>query len=140
MDYGAWEGLTYDAIEARDAAYRRRWEDDPAELACPAGESGADVARRARSFLAEALGRVDGPSDRVELAVAHSTLNRILLCVALAVPIRDYRRRFTQGQVNVTVLRYPSGSRPEGARLLVLNDLGHIARPGIAPWEPSPGA
>jgi probable phosphoglycerate mutase len=140
MDYGTWEGMTYEAIEARDPAYRRRWEADPASLPCPSGESGDDVAARARAFLATEVAAAHASSDRVVLAVAHSTLNRVLLCVAMAVPIREYRRRFTQAQVNLTVLRYVPGAEPDMARLLVLNDVGHVATPGVAPWELRPGA
>ena len=74
------------------------------------------------------------------LAVAHSTLNRVLLCVAVGVPVREYRRRFTQSQANLTVLRWPTGAPPEQARILTVNDASHAAPPGQAPWEPSPGA
>jgi len=142
MDYGAWEGLTYEAIDVHHAAYRARWIADPEALACPGGESGADVAVRARAFLADLLswaGGRDG-ADRVVLAVAHSTLNRVLLCVAVGIPVREYRRRFTQSQANLTVLRWPSGSSPEQARILAVNDTSHVAPPGQAPWEPAPGA
>jgi probable phosphoglycerate mutase len=140
MDYGGWEGLTYAGIDERDAAYRRRWEADPATLPCPDGESGDDVAARSRAFLVDELAAASGHEGWVTLAIAHSTLNRVLLCVALAVPIREFRRRFTQAQVNLTVLRWPEGGRPDDARLLVLNDLGHVSDPGQAPWELRPGA
>ncbi len=141
MDYGRWEGLTYAEIEAADADYRRRWEADPASLPCPAGESGDDVARRARGFLGDLLGWAAGEAgERVVLAVAHSTFNRILLCVAMEVPVREYRRRFTQAQVNISALRYAEGSVAGQARLIVLNDLGHIHAPDQAPWELRPGA
>jgi broad specificity phosphatase PhoE len=143
MDYGAWEGLTYEETEAYDPAFRRRWLADPATVACPGGESGDDVAVRARAFLVDLLGWAAADADGTELvvlAVAHSTLNRILLCVALDVPVRDYRRRLTQGQANVTVLRYGDGAAPHEARALVLNDTAHLAAAGQAPWEPSPGA
>jgi probable phosphoglycerate mutase len=142
MDYGAWEGLTYAGIDARDAAERARWVADPATNACPSGESGADVAARARSFLADlvAWGAGRGADDPVVLAVAHSTLNRVLLCVAVGIPVAEYRRRFTQSQANLTVLRWPSGATPEQARILAVNDTSHVAAPGQAPWEPSPGA
>lgn len=142
MDYGAWEGLTYDDIDARDAALRARWVADPETLACPGGESGADVAARARSFLTDLLAwAADRASeDPVVLAVAHSTLNRVLLCVAVGIPVREYRRRFTQSQANLTVLRWPTGAPPEQARILAVNDTSHVAAPGQAPWEPSPGA
>jgi len=142
MHYGAWEGLTYDEIDARYAALRARWVADPETLACPGGESGADVAARARSFLADLQAwSADRPGeDPVVLAVAHSTLNRVLLCVAVGVPVREYRRRFTQSQANLTVLRWPTGAPPEQARILTVNDVSHVAAPGQAPWEPAPGA
>ncbi len=140
MDYGSWEGLTYGEIEALDGAFRKRWEDDPGSLSCPEGESGDAVAARALDFLGDELAASPGPTQRVVLAVAHSTLNRVLLCVALGVPVREFRRRFTQAQVNLTVLRYDDGAAPDAARLIVLNDLGHVSDPGMAPWELRPGA
>ena len=131
MDYGEWEGLTYEEIYARDLELRRRWEDDPAGTPCPGGESGDDVAARARSFLADAIAR--GPHDGRILIVAHATLNRILLCVALGVPVRDYRRRFRQDPTNLTVLRF-AGHIEDGALLLVANDTWHLGA-AAAPWQ-----
>ena len=155
MDYGRWEGRTYAEIDATDAAARRRWEDDPAALPCPDGESGEQVAQRVRALLDDLLAWAaatdpvcrpeeagDGPRppaaraatsgewpglavERRVLAVAHSTTNRILLAVALGVPIRDYRRRFVQAPANLTVLRF-RGALDDGARLLVGNDVSHI--------------
>ncbi|MGZ6329257.1 MAG: histidine phosphatase family protein [Candidatus Limnocylindrales bacterium] len=139
MDYGAWEGLTYEQISVRDGPARRLWEADPASLACPGGESGNDVAARVRSFLeaaidgaeADALAAPAGaaaPSDAADhriLVVGHSTTDRILLCVALGVPVRDFRRRFLQDPANLTVIRF-AGSRGSGAQALVLNDVGHL--------------
>lgn len=133
MDYGAWEGLTYDQIDAADAATRRLWEEDPDRLACPNGESGNDVAARAGRFLADLLATPNG--DAQVLAVAHSTLNRILVCVALGIPVRDFRRRIVQSQVNLTVLRWTSGARPSEAEVLLLNDVAHVRRPPATPWE-----
>jgi hypothetical protein len=64
----------------------------------------------------------------------------VLLCVAVGIPVREYRRRFTQGQGNLTVLRWPTGAPADQARILAVNDTSHVAPPGQAPWEPSPGA
>jgi broad specificity phosphatase PhoE len=140
MDYGAWEGLTYDEIDAHDAGLRRAWEGDPAGLRCPGGESGEDVAARARDFLAALLAEdlpdePGAPRERPILAVAHSTLNRVLLCVALRIPIRDYRRRVVQSQVNLTALQWRQGGAPEDATLLLLNDVAHVRQPPKMPWE-----
>ena len=144
MDYGEWEGRTYDQIDGTDARRRRAWEHDPAVLRCPGGESGNDVAARAASFLADLLdahvarhgaGHEPGAEETRVLAVAHSSLNRILMCVALGLPIREFRQRFTQGQVNITVLRFEHGEGPSDARLLLLNDLEHVRPVGTPPWE-----
>ena len=153
MDYGAWEGLTYDDLTERDGAYRREWELAPDRLACPAGESGNDVADRVRAFLVDLLEEhkswyarasfraatsPDGPGTAVTprqvLAVAHSSTNRILLCVALGTAVRDYRKRFVQSQANLTVLRWELDDGPEDAKLLVANDLGHLRSSSELPW------
>ena len=154
MDYGAWEGLTYQQIEETDREARREWELAPDRLACPGGESGNDVADRVRSFLddlidehgawhakasfraATARGGPEGaPIDRPILVVGHSSTNRVLLCVALGTDVRDYRKRFVQGQGNLTVLRWVEGDGPADAKLIVGNDLGHLRGPDALPWE-----
>jgi broad specificity phosphatase PhoE len=154
MDYGAWEGLTYTELEEREAATRREWELAPDRLSCPGGESGNDVAERVRSFLADVIdehrswharasfraatapgGPATAPRERPILAVAHSSTNRILLCVAMGTDVRDYRKRFVQGQANLTVLRWEDADGPEDAKLIVGNDLGHLRGPNTLPWE-----
>jgi probable phosphoglycerate mutase len=141
MDYGHWEGLTYPQIDARDLAERKAWEADPATIACPGGESGNDVAARVRSFLADLLRAhdeaplADPATERPVLAVAHSSLNRILVCVALGIEVREFRLRLQQSQANLTALRFEHGSGPSDARLILLNDLAHLRRPPKTPWE-----
>lgn len=128
MDYGEWEGLTYPQIEEHWGEERRRWEADPASGQCPGGESGLDVATRASGFLEDAV-----TTGGQVLVVAHSTLNRVLLCVAMGVEVRDYRRRFRQEPANLTVLRFP-GSAAEGAQLLLCNDVAHLRGTSGVTW------
>lgn len=156
MDYGRWEGLTYAQVEALDPELRGRWELDPATLACPGGESGTDVAARVRDFLrdlgvaeraarrsaARAMGAAGvtdapiapSPGDRTVLVVAHSSLNRILLCLVTGIPIREYRWRFRQDQANLTVLRLDEGADVGAARIVVVNDTAHLRKPSDQPW------
>jgi broad specificity phosphatase PhoE len=160
LDYGRWESLTYAEIDERDPEWRARWENDPATTHSPGGESGDEVAARAHAFLRDLLA-AEMPSGAVArrrspdpggsrgsvpesqaaaegqkrvLVVAHGTFNRILLCVALGIPVRDYRRRFIQDQTSLTVLRYELDDGPDGAQLVLLNDVGHLRGPGVAPW------
>ncbi len=141
MDYGRWEGLTDDQIQTQDGGRRSRWERNPAELSCPDGVSGNDVAARARSFLADLLeraaaGRADDVKPaQVVLVVGHSTFNRVLIAVALDIPIADYRERIVQSQVNLTALRWADQSLPHRATLLLMNDVAHARRQSEEPWS-----
>jgi broad specificity phosphatase PhoE len=164
LDYGRWEGLTYDEIDARDPALRARWDHDPGSTHSPGGESGEDVAARGLSFLVELLeaelataaahaaatgrhspdpggsrrpvteSQAEAEGERRVLVVAHGTFNRILLCVALGLPVAEYRRRFLQDRANLTVLRYEHDDTPDGAQLILGNDVGHLRAEGEAPW------
>ena len=134
MDYGAWEGLTYEEIEATDGPRRRAWEADPAGLACPGGESGNDVAARVSGLLSDVLEAARASAGPV-LLVGHSTVNRVLACLVLGVPVGQYRRRFVQGQVNLTAFEWrPDDLALDAASALLLNDLGHVRRPPELPW------
>ena len=153
MDYGAWEGRTYEAIMATDGALRLEWEAAPDTTRCPGGERGEDVAVRVQAFLADLLadqrtwharasfravtsgGAMVAAPERRVLVVGHATTNRILLSVALGTDLRGYRRRFAQGQANLTVLRWESSGTPEDASLVLLNDLAHLRGPRDTPWE-----
>ena len=152
MDYGAWEGRTLDVIEATDRALRREWELAPDTTRCPGGESGEDVAVRVRGFLTDLLeeqrrwhakasfraatsgGAEEAAPERRVLVVGHATTNRILVSVALGTDLRGYRRRFEQGQANLTVLRWESSGAPDEATLVLINDLAHLRGPRDTPW------
>jgi broad specificity phosphatase PhoE len=134
-DYGDWEGLPARAVAARWPELRSAWQEDPARIRPPQGENGLLLARRARSFLRELtaveLARAERDGERRILVVGHSTINRVLLAVALGVPVRDYRRRFQQDWLNLTVLRPEASGH---ALLVVANDTAHLREPGAIPW------
>lgn len=153
MDYGAWEGRTYDQIAEADGAFRGEWERAPDVLACPGGECGNDVAERVRDFLGDLLdehrawhakasfraatsgwGSTTPRIERPVLGVGHSTTNRILICVALAIEIREFRRRLDQDQANLTVLQWDLEAAPDEGRMLVMNDTAHLRRANEVPW------
>ena len=153
MDYGAWEGRTYDQIAEADGAFRQEWERAPDVLACPGGESGNDVAERVRGFLGDLLdehrawhakasfraatsgwGSTTPRIERPVLVVGHSTTNRILICVALTIEIREFRHRLDQDQANLTVLQWDLEAAPDEGRMLVMNDTAHLRRANEVPW------
>ena len=137
-DYGEWEGHTIEQIEERWPDIRRRWEADPGSLAMPGGESGRDIALRAGSFIDDLIAWEAGlgaaADDHRVLVVAHSTLNRVLLCVCLDVRLRDFRRRFRQDWANLTVLRFGGEVRAR-ALALVVNDVDHVRGDHGITWD-----
>lgn len=53
MDFGAWEGHTYDQL--KDIALYRQWLDDPQRVTPPQGEAWASFERRIAAFLGRIL-------------------------------------------------------------------------------------
>ncbi|HWH23378.1 MAG TPA: histidine phosphatase family protein, partial [Candidatus Limnocylindria bacterium] len=53
LDYGAWEGLTVEQIEARFGSEIERYDADPAAHRVGGGESGAMVAARLEALVSE---------------------------------------------------------------------------------------
>jgi broad specificity phosphatase PhoE len=136
LDYGAWEGLTIEEIERRFPGERETYEADPATHHVGGGESGAQVAARLSSFIGDLLGWWEGEaSDRTCLVVGHSSVNRILLAVALGLPLTDYRRRFRSDWASLAVLRWPD--RQSGPMLLLANDMAHVHGVIGATWDRS---
>jgi broad specificity phosphatase PhoE len=109
-----------------------------AELGGQAGEASETAPHRppdpggSRGPVSEQ--RAENEGERRVLVVAHGTLGRILISVAMGSPIRDYRRRFIVDRAALTVLRYESGDGPDGAQLVLANDVAHLRSPGEAPW------
>jgi broad specificity phosphatase PhoE len=131
-------GLNFlvDLIEAEESA----WTGMPATPGTPGTPDipGARDGRHSpdpggsRAIVPEA--QAEAEDERRVLVVAHGTFNRILLCVALGIPVSDYRRRFLQDRTNLTVLRYERGDSPDGAQLVLANDVAHLRSPGEVPW------
>jgi broad specificity phosphatase PhoE len=104
LDFGRAEGLTLEELRQRDPQAVRRFEADPVRHPLPGGEDPLAAATRARDCLDELAAASRG--GRV-LVVAHNTLLRLALCVALDIPPADYRRRLARlDPVAVTELRF----------------------------------
>jgi broad specificity phosphatase PhoE len=124
LDYGAWEGHTLDEIRELFPGQYEQYERDPATFDVGGAESGREVAARLQPVIDELLDWAEKrDADSTCLMVGHSSTNRILLALLLGVNLADYRRRFDQDWVNLTVLRWPD--RESGPRLLLSNDQSH---------------
>lgn len=110
IDYGAWDGLTAAECQARDPERRAAWEADPFGTACPGGESGADVARRAFAVLEPLERWLADDRARCAIVVAHNHVNRLRLCALFGWPMREYRQRLVQDPGGYSLIGF--GSEP----------------------------
>jgi len=68
LDFGCWDGLTYEEIERLDRDRLWAWHDDPWRVSPPGGETLALLAARVESFVKEIGRKHDGSTV---LLVAH---------------------------------------------------------------------
>lgn len=81
-DFGEWEGLAGEEIDARWSGDFRRWYADPA-FRSPGGESLEDVGSRVRGGLARLLA---GGVDRTVVVVSHAIAIRAVVGTTLGAP------------------------------------------------------
>jgi len=122
LNYGAWEGMTFEEIRRAAPDVYRAWDADPANLAPPEGESGAHLIERIRPFLADVAQR--HPTGSV-VVVCHKTVCRLLACHILGVPLDQYRLRITMDNAALNILETVEGNW----RVVTLNDTSHLAAP-----------
>lgn len=104
-DFGAWEGLTADEIDASWPGHLRRWHREPG-LPAPGGESIEDVGARVAPALDALLA---GGTGRTVVAVTHSITARVAVGIALGAPSTSWARiRVAPGSVSIVRLR-PAG-------------------------------
>lgn len=129
VNFGDWEGLTYDEIKAKHPEPLAAWEADIFKNAPPNGETLEALSVRVQSMLDEL--REEHQDQRI-LIVAHGGVLQTLICLALMLPPTMYWQfhLFTASLSEVAFY-------PAGAILNSLNDTSHL--PKSAPkkaWNP----
>lgn len=86
MDFGAWEGMHWDAIQQRDPEFAQRWMADPATISCPDGESCDTFYGRCSEEIGALVEEFKG---RTIALAAHAGVNRCVLGYVLKRPYLD---------------------------------------------------
>jgi phosphoserine phosphatase len=120
IDYGAWQGRTY---EADQPAHFEAWLAAPHLAAIPGGETLYDVGARAASVLRHVLDRHSGETI---LLVGHDSVNRVLLLLTLELPLSRYWR-IKQDPCGINVLEHDTAKGWTAERI---NETAHLV--GIA--------
>ena len=126
LNYGVWEGSTFEDIARDWPEIYQSWGADPGSLAPPGGETGVHLVERAAPFLAEMGER--HPHGNV-VVVCHKTVIRLLACHLMGVPLAEYRRRIPMDNAALNVFE----SRAGAWRVVTLNDTSHLAAGEAAP-------
>jgi len=101
LNFGAWEGIRFDAIEPDRLRY---WTDHFVEIAPPDGESFTDLYQRIGDFWRDLL---QAPHERVVI-VTHAGAIRALLARVLTLPLANaFQLRIDPGSVHK--LRHQQG-------------------------------
>jgi broad specificity phosphatase PhoE len=89
IHYGIWEFASHEDLQRADPALFSAWFATPHLVRFPDGESLQDVAARAADFLRFFIAR---HGDATVVAVAHDSVNRIVLLQLLDMPLSCYWR------------------------------------------------
>jgi probable phosphoglycerate mutase len=122
LNYGTWEGMTFEEIERATPALYRAWNENPADLAPPGGETGVQLIQRVTAFLAEVAQK---DQHGTVMVVCHKTVCRLLACHVMGVPLAEYRRRVPMANAALNVFETQGGTW----RVLELNDTSHLRGP-----------
>lgn len=106
LDFGDFEGRTYDEIEVEQPDFFRRWMTSPTEVRFPGGESYAQLRDRATSTLDEL--RATHPGDAFAV-VTHGGVVRAMLATLLHLP-DDRAFALDVGYLRVSVVDWFDGA------------------------------
>ena len=119
LNYGEWEGRTFNEIERADPVAYHAWVADPGRLAPPLGETGKQLIERAAPFFDWIASRYGTGNVAV---VSHKTLGRLFACHILGAPLADYRRRVVIDNASLNIFE----TSQAGWRVAALNDTSHL--------------
>jgi ribonuclease H / adenosylcobalamin/alpha-ribazole phosphatase len=123
LDFGAWDGLTFDEVVARWPDEFANWSTTP-EVAPPGGESLAALTRRVRRARDEIVAMV--PDGRV-VVVTHVTPIKALLRIALDAP-PSALFRFHVDPASVSIIDYFSDGI---SSVRLVNETSHLDGPAV---------
>lgn len=119
INFGEWEGLTYEEIHGKWPKEHEMLFKSPDKLVCPQGEGFMDVQARAVGKMLELVEKHEG---QTVVVAAHGGVIRTMLCHALGMPLK-YMWRIRQDNTAINVV----SAYEEGMVVELLNSTQHLA-------------
>ncbi|NPV28300.1 MAG: alpha-ribazole phosphatase [Firmicutes bacterium] len=118
INFGAWEGLTFEEIKTRFKELADRWYTTPAEIQIPQGETFAQLKERAYRTVLELVKKHDPGAF---IIVTHGGTIRAIICALLDIDLNHaFRIRQDNGALNIIEYHQNRGI------LCLLNDTHHL--------------
>jgi phosphoserine phosphatase len=118
LDYGAWQGKSWDEARAIGDDLFEIWRHTPDQVTFPEGESLQSVAGRVGRALRYVNER---HTNETVVMVSHDSVNRVILSLALALPLSSYWR-LVQEPCCINEIEFDS----DGTRVRRINDTAHL--------------
>lgn len=129
IDYGDWQFQTHDDMKTQCPDLYETWLSAPDLVRFPGGESLQDVAARTADAMRHILSQ---QADGTVVAIAHDSVNRVLLCQCLGLSLAAYWR-FAQRPCCINEMQLDGRC----GTLIRMNDTCHIDSEGAS--EPGLG-
>lgn len=123
LNFGAWEGLTYQEIAERWPQEVKNLFGAPEKLQIPEGETFLMLQRRAMNKIHEIRAENEGKNVAV---VAHGAISKAILTALLHIPLH-YVWTLRQDNTAVNILRFDD----EFVSVELLNGISHLDRPSL---------
>ena len=123
LNFGAWEGLTYQEIAERWPQEVKNLFGAPEKLQIPEGETFLMLQRRAMNKIQEIRAENEGKNVAV---VAHGAISKAILTALLHIPLH-YVWTLRQDNTAVNILRFDD----EFVSVELLNGISHLDRPSL---------
>jgi len=117
FNYGAWEGLTHQAVKDKYRELYTRWLKEPHLVNIPEGENLGEVRERAKSLLDRVVSKHSG----LVVLVSHRVVNKVMICSMLGLE-NSHFWDIKQDLGGITVFEYESGRY----KLIKHNDTSYL--------------
>jgi probable phosphoglycerate mutase len=119
MDYGDWQGRTYEEVQQSDPERFAQWFQAPHLAVIPGGETLLGVAARVADTMRTIAARHRGETV---LLVGHDSVNRVLLLLALDLPLS----RFWHLRQDPCAVNLVTRDDVRGWNVASMNETGHL--------------
>jgi broad specificity phosphatase PhoE len=121
IDFGEWEGLTYEEIREKYGDLINKWMENTSEFSIPGGDSWEKISERARRFLK----KVQERKEKIALAVSHGGLIKAVFALVLHMDPPDFTS-FLIGNGSLSAIGFHGRGVYRNTHAIFINDTCHL--------------